>query len=285
MSKNVTVSNGILDVVISTFGAEIKSLKKDGKEYLWGGNPDVWSGQAPILFPMCGAFKDNKYTFEGKTYTLPKHGFARTSEFEIETAQKEKAVFLLKANDETLKNYPFDFELRAIFELSGSTLNVSYEVKNKGGSTMYFSVGAHEAYDCPEGIEEYSVIFEKDESFDSNVLYGELLGHETIKLDGQGRELPLKYEYFAIDAQVFTTLKSRKATLKNRKSGKSIDVSFADADYFLLWTKPTGKYICFEPWSGIQDYVDTDGDITHKPGIIALTAGETSVKKHSITIN
>ena len=94
----------------------------------------------------------------------------------------------------------------------------------------------------------------------------------------------LKYEYFAVDAQVFLNLKSRRAILKNRRTGRSIEVTYEDADYFLLWTKPNGRYICIEPWSGIPDFVDSDCDITHKIGIIKLGAGETSVKKHSIKL-
>ncbi len=284
MSRNVTISNEELEVVINTYGAELKSMKKCGKEYLWGGDPEVWSGQAPILFPICGAFKDDKYIYEGKEYTIPKHGFARTSEFELESAEKEKAVFLLKSTEETYKNYPFEFELRITYLLNGNRLEVTFETTNKGENKMYFSIGSHEAYDCPEGIEEYSVIFEHEEEFESNILDGELLEYNKIKLEKTGTEFPLKYKYFAIDAQVFTNAKSRKVTLKNRKTGKCIDVAFPDADYLLLWTKPTGKYICIEPWSGVPDFVDSDYDITHKPGIVELESGKTNIKKHSITL-
>lgn len=284
MSEKITISNGVLEAVISTYGAELKSLKKYGEEYLWGGDPKVWSGQAPVLFPICGGLKNGKYIYEGSEYKLEKHGFARKSEFEIEKAEKTRATFLLKANEDTLKKYPFEFELRITYLLEEDEIKVSYAVTNIGNNSMYFSIGSHEAYDCPEGIEEYSVIFEHEEKFESSILDGELLEHNTILLGENTREFPLKYEYFAVDAQVFLNLKSRRAILKNRRTGKSIEVTYEDADYFLLWTKPNGRYICIEPWSGIPDFVDSDCDITHKIGIIKLGAGETSVKKHSIKL-
>lgn len=282
MSKNVKISNGVLEVEISTFGAEIKSVKKSGEEYIWCGDSNVWSGQAPVLFPICGGLRDDKYIYEGKEYTLEKHGFARDSEFEIETVEKDSVVFLLKATAETKKKYPFDFELRITYKIDGNKLGVIYNVSNKGENKMYFSIGAHEAYACPEGIEDYTVIFEKEEDFESSVLDGNLFEHKTEKIAESGKELPLKYKYFAVDAQSFLNIKSRKATLRNNKTGKSAELSFEGLDYFLLWTMPTGKYICMEPWSGFPDFVDSDYDITHKPGISELESGKSCVKEHSI---
>ena len=116
MSK-ITILNEFLNVTINSLGAEVESVKKLGKEMLWEGNPDIWAGHSPILFPICGGLKDDKFIFEGIEYNLPKHGFAKSMEWEVETTEKEKAVFLLKSNDETLKAYPFEFELRAIFTL------------------------------------------------------------------------------------------------------------------------------------------------------------------------
>lgn len=282
MSELINISNNVLNVTISTFGAELKSIKKEGKEFLWGGNPKVWSGQAPLLFPICGGLKDDKYIYDGKEYTLPKHGFARHSEFILENKEAAKATFLLKSNAETKKCYPFDFETRVTYELDGEKINVEYAVTNTGDNKMYFSIGAHEGYDCPDGIENYTLIFDKEESFDSTVLNGNMLEHKTIKLKENSKELPLKYKYFEIDAQVFLNLKSRKVTLKHNTDGKCIDVEFDGADYLLIWTKPNGKYICIEPWCGIPDFMDSDYDITNKVGIIGLDSKQTEIKRHSI---
>lgn len=280
----VTISNGILTVEISTLGAEIQSVKKNGEEFFWNGDPTVWSDRAPVLFPICGGLRDDKYVFEGKEYSLEKHGYARNKEFEIISEGKDTASFLLKSSEDDLKKYPFENELKITYTLEGIKVCVEYAVTNTGSGDMYFSIGAHEAYACPNGVSEYSVIFEKEEDFDSVIPNGNLLEYKTINYGKNTRELQIKDEYFEIDALIFTNLKSRKATLKNRFTGQIINVEFDGADYFLIWTKPGAKYLCLEPWSGVPDYVDSDYDITKKPGIIKAAKGETIIKKHSFEI-
>lgn len=282
MSKEVIISNDKIRCVISTMGAEIQSIIKDGKEKIWEGNPEVWSGKSPVLFPICGGLKEDKYIYEGKEYTLPKHGFGRRSEFEIEEAEQNKATFLLCSSEETRKNYPFDFEFRITYTLSDTQIKVEYNVKNTGENDMYFSVGSHEAYACPEGIEEYSIVFEKKETLDSSVLNGNLLEYNTVCVGKNIKELPLKYDFFAIDALVFLDVKSRKVSLMHNGE-KVVDVCFDGADYLLLWTKPTGKYICIEPWCGVPDFEDSDYDITNKRGIIKVLPGKASKKTHTLT--
>ena len=120
----ITLKNDILTVKISKFGAEIKSVVKDGYEYMWHGDPQIWSGSAPILFPLCGASKDNKYILNGKEYNIARHGFARNKIFELEYINDKKAVFLLKDDEETLAKFPFKFEFRATFILRKNAIKI-----------------------------------------------------------------------------------------------------------------------------------------------------------------
>ncbi len=56
-----TLKNKKLTVVFESKGATLHSIKdNDGVEYLWEGNPEYWSGQAPVLFPICGSIRDDK---------------------------------------------------------------------------------------------------------------------------------------------------------------------------------------------------------------------------------
>lgn len=278
----VTISNENLKVEISCLGAEIQSVKQNGEELIWEGDPAVWSGHSPLLFPICGGLKEDRYTYAGKEYTLPKHGFARHSEFQIEEVTADRAVFSLKSSEETKKEYPFDFLLTVTYQLEGERLFVTYNVKNLTDGEMYFSIGSHEAYACPNGIEEYSVIFDKEENLDAVVLDGNTLSDQTVRIGEHVRELPLRYEYFAVDALVFLNLKSRAATLRNNRTGKEIKVEFPGADYFLIWTKPQAKYICLEPWCGCPDFTKSSYELTEKRGIIRVTRGETCTRKHMI---
>lgn len=282
MAYNVKISNGILECEISTLGAELKSVKRDGRELIWQGDPKFWTGSAPVLFPICGGLKDDKYFYGGKEYTLFKHGYARGTEFEVAEASDTRAVFLHKSNEQTKKSYPFDYEFKVIFSLEDNKLTVDYVTKNEGEGDMYYSVGAHEAYACPEGIEEYSVIFEKTENFEASTLFGNLLGLDTTPVIPPSRELELKTEYFAVDALVFLGLKSRSVELLHRNSGRKIKLSFEGHDYFLIWQKPGANYICLEPWCGVPDFVDSKNSLTEKPGIIKLGAGVSDTRRHII---
>lgn len=278
----IILENKDIKVTISALGAEIVSVLKDGRERIWCGDPDVWAMHAPVMFPICGGLKDDKLIYDGKEYTLGKHGFARFMEFEVEYHDSEKAVFLLHSNEETLKQYPFVFEFRVIYTLIKSKVRVEYCTTNTGNVDMYFSAGAHEGYACPEGIEEYSIVFEKEENLVSNVLEGNLLGYNTVNVGSNTNELQLKYEYFAVDALVFLNLKSKKVWLKNNRTVETTEISFEGAPYLLLWTKPNAKYICVEPWFGISDFVDSDCDFVNKKGITKLIPGEKCYNTHFI---
>ncbi len=284
MAEQIKISNGIITAIVNTKGAELNSIYKDGMEFLWSGNPDIWGEQAPLLFPVCGGLKDDKYIFEGKEYFLSKHGYAKASDFIIEKAEDNTVTFLLCSNEKHKKQFPFDYELRVIYTLIENAIEVGYSIKNVGHGDMYFSIGCHEGYACFNGIEEYSLVFDEEEDFTYNILDGNLLEHNTCSV-GRGRELRLKYDFFIIDAHTFLNLKSRGVKLLHRPSGKSLRVEYEGFDYLAVWTKPDADYICIEPWCGIPDFVDSDFDITHKRGIVKLAANAEKLLTHRIILS
>ena len=97
----ITLKNEYITARFSTTGAELKSLISGDSEYVWEGRPEVWKGSCPLLFPICGGLKDDKYTYCGKEYTLLKHGYARNKEFEVESLNKDSIVFLHKSDSES----------------------------------------------------------------------------------------------------------------------------------------------------------------------------------------
>ena len=278
----VTLKNDSLTVEIDLKGAQLKSVIKNCENLIWDRNPEFWKESAPLLFPICGGLKDDKFTYQGREYSLLKHGFAKRNDFSVEKQTETSAVFLLKSNEETLKSYPWGFELRVKYELKNSALKVGYEIKNLTDDTMYMSVGAHEAYACPEGIEDYDIIFEREETLNSCDLDGNLISHKTTPIIKNSKYLPLYYKYFKVDALVFKDLKSRFATLRNRKTGKSISLDFNGFDYFLLWTKPGAGYICLEPWSGITPLENSSYELKEKDGITAVEPGKSYAVAHKI---
>ena len=280
----ITIQNDRLTVQINELGAEVKSLVMDGAEYIWPGHPDIWKSSCPLMFPICGGLREDKYTYQGQEYSMPRHGFGRTKVFTVESVTPDSAVFLLKASEETKAVYPFNFELRVRYTLKAQSLEIGYEVKNLGTDTMYFSIGSHEGYFTPEGIEDYDIWFDQPETLNSYVLCGTLLSDNQIPVIKEQKCLPLYEKYFMIDTLVFKDLKSRSALLRNRKTGRAIRVDFPDAKYFMVWHKPGAPYLCMEPWNGVADPVDSDFAIETKEGIMTLGAGETYCNTHTITI-
>lgn len=280
----ITIKNKYLTASFNNVGAELKSLVCNDTEYIWEGRSEVWTGSCPLLFPICGGLKNDKYVLNGKEYTLQKHGYARFKTFEVENKTETSVVFLHKSDDKTKNCFPFDYELRAIYTLTDKTIKIDYLIKNLSSDTMYFNIGSHEGYYTPEGIEDYDVIFPKNETLNSYVLYGNLLSNQQLPIINDQNHLPLYDKYFTIDALVFKDLKSKSATLRNRKTGRALRVDFPDDKYFLLWHKPNSPFICLEPWDGIPDIIDSSYDITEKEGIISLEAKSEYIHTHSITI-
>lgn len=280
----VTLQNQHATVRINPCGAQLENFIVGGVEYMWQPNAAIWNDSAPLLFPICGGLKNDSYTYNGKSYTLGKHGFVRHAPFTVESATDDRAVLLLTSSEETLAVYPFAFELRVIYTLADKSLTVGYEVRNKTNGTMYFSIGAHEGYATPEGIESYDVIFDEEETLNTSRLYGNIVAKETAPMLKDSRIFPLYESYFAIDALVFRSIRSKGATLRNRKTGRALRVDFPFSTSFLLWHKHLAPFICLEPWAGIPDIEDAGNDITQKEGIIALGENGTYLGEHTITV-
>ena len=280
----ITLKNKALTVTISELGAEIKSVLCDKTEYWWNGDPAFWSGTAPLLFPICGSLKEDRYTHRGKTYHLGKHGYARNTLFAVESQEDDRVVFLHTSDEKTKQCYPFDYELRVSFTLRERAIEIGYEVKNKSGETMYFSIGSHEAYATPEGVEEYDVIFPECETLHSNGLCGPLLTDELIPVLKESQVLPLYERYFDIDTLVFRDLRSRSATLRNRKNGRAIRVDFPDTCNLLIWHKQGAPFLCLEPWNGLPDVVGSNFELCEKEGIIVLEGNGIYRNTHTVTL-
>ena len=280
----ITISNEFLTATFSEIGAELKSLKYNGNEYIWYGDPKFWTGSSPVLFPICSGLKDDEFIYEGKTYSLQKHGFARRATFDVETADGNTATFLLSSDNCPQDNYPFKYELRITYTLVGKRVNVEYNIRNLTDGDMYFSVGAHEAYHCPEGIENYEIIFNEKESLDAYQLEGPLLSYNT-KNYGKGTDtLQLDNSLFENDCLIFKNLNSRGAVLRNKTTNQKIKVDFEGFPYLLIWTVPGAPFVCIEPWCGITDSIDTNKQFSQKEGNEKIEKGGQFYRIHSFEI-
>ncbi|WP_433810454.1 aldose 1-epimerase family protein [Flavobacterium johnsoniae] len=281
---DTTISNSILKASIKHAGAELFSLKDNqNKEYIWEGNPDFWGKHSPVLFPIVGTLKNNTYTIDKKEYQLSRHGFARDMEFKLVEKTGNSAVFSLESNAETLKKYPFEFELQLIYTLESTSLNIEYIVINKGETKMPFSIGAHPAIALPENFENYSFKFEKQEPLKYNLLENDLISNKTETLKTTENVVPLTYKLFENDALVFKALESNSLTILEDKK-PYVQVDFEDFPSLGIWTKDQAPFVCIEPWFGYSDTADNSGDLFKKEGILVLEIDQSFHSQFSIKI-
>ncbi|MCP9754124.1 aldose 1-epimerase family protein [Lacihabitans sp. CCS-44] len=273
MSKLV-IENEYIRASINPLGAELVSLLKldDNTEYMWDANPAFWGKTSPVLFPIVGGLKNDTYLFEGKEYKLPRHGFARTMLFLVESQTENSVIFLLKNNEETGKVYPFEFELRLIYSISDNQLELKYEVRNPSEKPLWFSVGGHPAFKCPieNGLsyDDYFLEFDQTEDFERWPLNSEGLVLDTpIGITINTNKLMLTKELFHEDALVFKHLTSDCVTMKSQKSPKELKFEFKNFPYLGIWAAKNADFVCIEPWCGIADSADTNQNLVEKEGI------------------
>lgn len=145
---NRKIENPFLYVEVSDRGAELmRIMRKDtGAEILWNGDPAFWSYRSPILFPNVGSTWQKKMKINGKEYQTRQHGFAREKEFTCVEEGTEKLRYRLMSDEETRKYYPFDFVLWITYELREKEVLVSWEVENRSGEVMSFTIGGHPGF-------------------------------------------------------------------------------------------------------------------------------------------
>lgn len=278
------LKNSILTAEIKHFGAELISLKTNlNREYIWEGNSEFWGKHSPILFPIVGSLKNNSFHHNETEYHLSRHGFARDMEFELIEATENSATFNLQSSAETVKVYPFEFELQIIYTLDKNNLSIAYNVFNKGKSRMPFSIGAHPAFALPNQFENYAIAFEKKESLDYYLLENDLTSNKTKKLEVHNKQVPLAYELFEDDALIFKTIKSKSVTILENEN-PFLRVHFEDFPSLGIWTKMKAPFICIEPWFGYADTTENSGNLFEKEGIQILESNATFHSKFSIEI-
>jgi galactose mutarotase-like enzyme len=285
------IENNKLVIKIKSKGAELFSIynKQTQLEYMWGADPKFWAKSSPVLFPIVGALKDNTYIYKNKRYSLPRHGFARDEEFKAENQQKDSITFLLTSSASSKEKYPFDFELRISYRLKDHSLYTHYEVKNSGNEEMYFSLGAHPAFNAPlaEGMkyDDYYIEFDQNETIGRWPITkdGLISGSSTPLLNNSNR-VDLTRELFANDALVFKQTKSSVVSLKTDKDQHGLKFSFPGFPFLGLWTSPGADFVCIEPWCGIADSVNHNQELTAKGGIERLAANESWSRTWSVDL-
>ncbi len=277
----------MLEIKSTKHGAELTSIKLNGIEKLHQGSEILdetgkpyWGRHAPILFPIVGKLKDNKTQINGNICEMTQHGFARDMDFEELGNNK----YLLKSNPETLKKYPFKFELYVEYLIKENELTTQYTVINKDENEMLFGLGGHPAFICDYSSGDYELEFgDKEKSIEFYKLQDGLIKTESVTSILEDNKIKLNKDIFNEDAIIMKNISSNKVILKNKKENKTeLEFNFESFPYLAIWSKKGAPFVCIEPWQNHTDSVEANGIFSEKENILKLKKDEKFTCKYKV---
>ena len=288
-----TIENSFLKISVSDHGAELTGIydKTNDREILWQADPAYWKRHAPVLFPNVGRNYKDIWRLNGKEYPSRQHGFARDNDFICTDITDTSLSFVLKSSEETLNVYPFAFALKITYTLKERDLDVCWEVVNNDSETMYFTIGGHPAFRVPvregESQSDYRLAFEGLDTLtylliDTSV--GTVLADEPHTLSLENGTCSIAPHMFDKDALVFDNGQIEWAALALPDGKTYIALESKGFPNFGIWSKPGAPYVCLEPWCGRCDNRGFEGELSEKPGVNTLKAGEVFEKSYDIIV-
>lgn len=280
------LSKGHAYAEVASRGGELIAYRIDGKDIVWTGDADFWGGHTPLLFPFCSGLKDGTVRFEGKPYSMNKHGFIRFMEFTADVIEDSRIELSATYTDETLAQYPYKFKVTVIHEIGEEGFTSRFKVTNLDSRPMPYCIGGHPGF-CTGNVEDWRLEMPLDD------------GAKLYRVNEQGLasldcydertmtpQFDLHYSDFEKDAFVLIEPKSKSVRLVNKQSGKGIEMDISDFKVFAVWTayKPGSPYVCLEPWNGMPAFDTETGDFEDKPYSVTLQAGQSNTVGYTVKL-
>lgn len=285
----IKLSNNGISAVVNYHGAELKSLNKNGKEYMWCADPAFWNRTSPVLFPFVGQVSEGIFRYEGNEYKMGQHGFARDMDFELVESNDKSCLFLLKSNEETLKKYPLEFELYIGYNLTENGIEVIWEVKNpvSASKSLEFSIGAHPAFNC--NLNEAAICILKDgkplDGFINSVFGKGLLTDLTKEISLNEGIMDLNEHSFDGDAYVIENSQADEVRILTKDHETVLSVKFS-SPLVGIWSPPgkNAPFLCIEPWYGRADKEGFSGELSKREWNNTLMSGDSFKVSYSIEV-
>ena len=210
-------------------------------------------GGIPILFPICGNLPDDKFNYQGRSYELVQHGFARRIPWKVKETSTNNCASItisIESNPETLSVYPFQFAISYTYELRGNSLKIWQTYTNNSDVEMPFSAGFH----------PYFLVGDKQQ------LDVDIPGSEYTSNVSKKSNIPFEgnfnYQKDEIDA-AFTSITSQSASFSDRSKQKKITLKYSELfSTLVFWTVKGKNFICVEPWSAPRNGLNTGEQLT-----------------------
>ena len=198
-------------------------------------------GGIPVLFPIAGRLPDDKYQWDGATYTMKQHGFARNMPWaivdQVPTDGGARLGLALTATPMTRAQYPFDFRLALTYVLSEGRLTVQTRVSNLGERPMPIAPGLHPYFQLADRNKRAArVVTEATQAWD-NRAGARVALREPIDLSADVVDLHILDHW-------------PRTVRLTRPEDRDVELSLGVPDRVLVvWTERGRDFVCVEPWT------------------------------------
>ena len=287
----IELKNEQLTVLIAETGAELQSIKDaHGNERLWQGDSAYWPRRSPILFPIVCSVNNDTYTVDSHDYHLPRHGFARDSDFRLINKTDTKVTLALESSEQTLNVYPYHFVLSVTYVLDGPKIGVIWHVLNTDKQEIHFQIGGHPAFLVPGAVAGQPLRgrlrIDGDAVLDSLLSHGDGTVELTeVPLETEKGIIRFDDEFFANDSVKVHKSQTTRVELLDEEDQAVVTVSYR-SPVIAFWSpyQKQAPFVCIEPWYGLGDPVGFTGEFRDKPLMNHLLPGASFMSKYDIII-
>lgn len=238
--------SGLQVSVLPEYGGMISGISYQGREILSMDescieSSPVTAGGIPILFPFPGKTKDDSYRLYDHTYYMPIHGLVKNACFAVEEYKEKEIVLYTGSNRASIqRNYPFEYELKARYQVEGNSVLIQADITNRSEQKMPHCIGWHPYFKTTDRSKasiqhfmdvHYNYVDEKDE--------------ETIE------DIDLSKSW----DDVFTTPRQTEFLLKNEADRYTVRCVTAPEYRTIVLYNGKENSTCIEPWCGIPNSI------------------------------
>jgi galactose mutarotase-like enzyme len=239
----VLVDGGSRVELIPSRGALVTRMTVEGDEVLYLDERTVVDpaqnvrGGIPVLFPIAGRLPGDTYSVEGRTYSMPQHGFARRLPWTVRQAEDTRLVVGLTSSEETLRQFPWRFDARLTFSLRGPRLTLRFEVENQDTRPMPLHLGYHPYFHVSqEAKAEARVETDATRAWDNR----------------QRQQVPFTgWDFTGPEVDLHLLDHSGSGTTLHRGQGRRpVHLSWSPQfRKLIVWTLQGRDFVCVEPWT------------------------------------
>jgi galactose mutarotase-like enzyme len=212
-------------------------------------------GGIPVLFPSPGPLTGDRFVHDGRSGSMKQHGFARTMAWEtrsVGVTDTAQASLLLRSDDATRAQYPFDFLVSLTFSLIGTCLRLDLHVENTGDGVLPFAFGLHPYFLVPDADKARVTIATRATRAYDNVTRQVAPFHG---FDLTARE---------VDLHLIDHGSSRSELAWADGARVAIRAS-PELERWVVWTLAGRDFVCVEPWTAPADALNTGESLIEVP--------------------